>query len=57
MRAIGDLLSADRSLGGAVEWLAWDAPLSEDLPVTGGSPIKAATVVVTLSYSTGDPLN
>ena len=57
LRAIGDLLSADRSLGGTCEWLAWDAPLLEELPVAGGAAIKAATVVVTLSYSTTDPLN
>jgi hypothetical protein len=56
LRAIGTALATDRSLGGSCEWLAWEAPAVEELPVTGGSPLKAATVIVTLSYSTSDPL-
>ncbi len=57
LRAIGTALVTDRSLGGNCDWLAWAAPAVEDLPVAGGgSPIRAATVIVTLSYSTADPL-
>ena len=57
LRAIGTALSPDRSLGGTCDWMAWGAPVAEDLPVAGGgSPIRAATVIVTLTYSTSDPL-
>ncbi|MEI8395032.1 MAG: acyl-CoA transferase [Rhodospirillaceae bacterium] len=57
LRAIGTALVTDRSLGGNCDWLAWAAPAVEDLPVAGGgSPIRAATVIVTLTYSTSDPL-
>ena len=56
LRAIGTALATDRTLGGSCEWLAWSAPITEDLPVAGGAAIKAASVVVTLSYSTDDPL-
>ena len=57
LRAIGTALATDRTLGGTCEWLAWSAPTTEELPVPGGSPLKAATVIVTLSYATtADPL-
>lgn len=57
LRAVGETLATDRTLGGACEWLTWEAPTVEDLPVAGGAAIKAATVIVTLSYSTADPLS
>ncbi len=57
LRAVGTALGADRTLGATCDWLAWEAPAVEELPVPGGgSPIRAATVIVTLSYSTADPL-
>ena len=56
LRAIGTALATDRTLGGTCDWLAWDAPVVEELPVNGGASIRAATVIVTLSYSTSDPL-
>ncbi|CAK0740411.1 Acyl-CoA transferase [Azospirillaceae bacterium] len=54
---IGLALAVDRTLGGTCEWAAWEAPVAEDIPVQGGAPLKAASVAVTLSYSTSDPLN
>ncbi|MEI8397374.1 MAG: acyl-CoA transferase [Rhodospirillaceae bacterium] len=57
LRAISSALAADRSLSGTCDWLAWAAPVAEELPVAGGAPIRAATVIVTLSYSTSDPLS
>ncbi len=56
LRALGTALATDRSLGGTCDWLAWGAPVAEELPVAGCAPIRAATVIVTLSYSTSDPL-
>ncbi|MEI8397098.1 MAG: acyl-CoA transferase [Rhodospirillaceae bacterium] len=56
LRAIGTALATDRTLGGTCDWLAWGAPAVEELPVNGGAPVRAATVIVTLSYSTSDPL-
>lgn len=57
LRAVGEALAADRTLGGTYDWLSWEAPSVEDLPVAGGAAIKAATVIVILSYSTADPLS
>lgn len=57
LRAVGEALAADRTLGGTCEWLAWEAPAVDELPVAGGAAIKAATIVVVLSYSTADPLS
>lgn len=54
--AIGTAIAADRTLGGAVIWSEAAAPEPQDLPVTGGQPIKAAVIGVTLHYSTSDPL-
>ncbi|CAK0741390.1 Acyl-CoA transferase [uncultured Gammaproteobacteria bacterium] len=56
LRAVGDALGRDRTLGGTCDWMAWSAPIAGELPVEGGAPIRTATVTVTLSYSTGDPL-
>ena len=56
LRAIGTALSPDRTFGGICDWMAWGAPVAEELPVAGGAPIRTATVIVTLSYSTNDPL-
>lgn len=56
LRALAASLVADRTLGGAVEWLTWGAPETEDITVAGGAAIKAARVPVTLTYTTPDPL-
>lgn len=54
---IGVKLLADRTLGGAVEWVEADAPAPQDLPGESGEVIKAAIINVTLVYATSDPLN
>lgn len=56
LAAVGTIIAADRTLGGAVLWTEAEAPEPQDLPVTGGASIKAATVAVVLHYSTSDPL-
>jgi hypothetical protein len=56
LRALATALAADRTLGGTVDWLAWNAPETDDIPVAGGPAIKAARVPVTLTYTTADPL-
>jgi hypothetical protein len=53
---IGTVLASDRSLGGAVEWLEWAAPRTEDLALSAGAPIKGASVELFLTYSTPNPL-
>ena len=53
---IGALIAADRTLGGLCDWIEAEAPAPSDVPVEGSAPIRAATIVVTLHYTTPDPL-
>lgn len=55
--AIGATVIADRTLGGACDWVEALAPKFVDLPVEGAAAIRAATIPVMLHYSTTDPLN
>jgi len=55
--AIGAVLVANRTLSGACDWVEAAAPVPSDLPVDGAYPVRAATIAVTLHYSTPDPLN
>lgn len=55
-QAVSAAVTADRTLGGTVEW-------AEPLPAApqifgpdGGDPLKAATLTVVLNYATQDPL-
>lgn len=54
--AVGQALLADRTLGGAVDWLEAAAPAAEDLPILGADTVKAAVIPVRLFYVTPDPL-
>ncbi len=54
--AIGTALTADRTLGGLVDWVEPMAPKPGNLPEMGGPPIKAATITVVLHYATTNPL-
>ena len=56
LRDVGSALSADRTLGGAVDWLEWSAPQTSDLAIDGAGAIAGAVVTVTLFYVTPDPL-
>lgn len=53
---IGAVIAADRTLGGLCDWVEPEAPEPVDLPVEGGSSLKAAVVPVVLHYATADPL-
>jgi hypothetical protein len=54
--AIGDTLSSDPTLDGAVEWSEAGAPRTEDLAVEGAAALKGAVVPVTLVYTSTQPL-
>ena len=54
--AIGQRLTADRTLGGLVDWVEPMAPKPGNLPEAGMAPIKAATIPVVLSYTSTHPL-
>jgi len=56
LAALGHVLAADRTLGGAVEWLEWAAPETDDLALPAGAAVKGALVTVILFYSTRNPL-
>ncbi|MDX9862646.1 MAG: acyl-CoA transferase [Rhodospirillales bacterium] len=53
---VGVALSADRTLGGLVDWIEWGAPQTRDLAIDGAAGLKAAVVTVTLHYASSDPL-
>ena len=50
-------LSADRSLGGLVDWLDWGGPQTRDLALDGAAGLRAAVVPVFLHYETSSPLS
>ncbi|MEO5337964.1 MAG: acyl-CoA transferase [Magnetospirillum sp. WYHS-4] len=53
---IGSALSADRTLGGLIDWVEWSAPQTRDLAIIGAAGLKGAVVTVTLHYASSDPL-
>lgn len=54
--SIGAALEADRTLGGLCDWIEPEAPKPVDLPVEGAAALKAASITVTLHYTTASPL-
>ena len=56
LSAIADALSADPTLGGAVDVLEVREPEIDGEEVTGAADIKGATVPVILYYATTNPL-
>ena len=55
--AIGQTLSADRTLGGLCDWVEAEAPEPIDLPIEGAAALKAAVIIVVLHYASPDPLS
>ncbi|MDK9720391.1 MAG: acyl-CoA transferase [Rhodospirillales bacterium] len=53
---LGTALSADRTLGGLVDWVEWSAPQTRDLAIDGAAGLEGAVVTVTLHYASADPL-
>jgi hypothetical protein len=56
LTAMGNILAADRSLGGLVEWLDWDAPKTSGLAIDGAAALRGASVPITIHYASDDPL-
>ena len=54
---IDAVLSADRSLGGLVDWLDWGGPQTRDHALDGAAGLKAALVPVILHFETSTPLS
>jgi hypothetical protein len=55
--AIGDAITAERTLGGAVEWAQPGAPELQDTEFEGAAAARSALVSVTLWFTTaGSPL-
>lgn len=54
--AVGAVLAADRTLGGLCDWVEPEAPEPADLPVEGATMIRAAVLIITLHYTSADPL-
>ena len=53
---VGQAITADRTLGGRCDWIENDAPEPVDLAVDGAAGIKAAVLILTLHYTSNDPL-
>lgn len=53
---IGGALAADRTLGGLCDWVEAEAPAPSQVSPDGGPPVKAATIIIVLHYSTADTL-
>lgn len=53
---VGAAVCADRTLGGLCDWIETDAPEPVDLAVEGASSIRAAVLILTLHYTSNDPL-
>lgn len=53
---VGLAVEADRTLGGLCDWIENDAPEPVDLAVEGATNIKAAVLMLTLHYTSNDPL-
>ena len=53
---IGQVIAADRTLGGLCDWIETDAPEPADLAVEGAPTIRAAVLILTLHYTSNDPL-
>jgi len=56
LMAVGNVLAADRSLGGLAEGLDWGAPKTSGLAIDGAPALRGATVPVTIHYASDDPL-
>lgn len=54
LAAIGVAIASDRTLGGAVEWAQPGAPSFTDAEFEGAAAARAATVPVTLWFTTTD---
>lgn len=57
-QAVGQAVSADRTLSGLCDWVEAEAPAPQDVRgEQGAAPMKAAVIPIVLHYSTGeDPL-
>lgn len=53
---VGQAIDNDRTLGGLCDWIETDAPEPADLAVEGAPTIKAAVLILTLHYTSTDPL-
>ena len=53
---IGQVIAADRTLGGLCDWIETDAPEPADLAVEGAPSIRAAVLILNLHYTSNDPL-
>jgi hypothetical protein len=51
---IADAIVADRTLGGAVEWAQPESPSFDDLDFDGAAPTRAASVPVSLWFTTSE---
>lgn len=54
---IGNLIVNDRTMGGLAEWVEAGAPDFQQEAIEGAPALRAATVIVTFRFNTGNPLN
>jgi hypothetical protein len=51
---VADAIAADRTLGGAVEWAQPESPSFDDLEFEGAAAVRAASIPVSLWFTTGE---
>lgn len=56
LAAIGLAIEADRTLGGLCEWLAPEAPITDDADPFGSQPLRWTPLGVLAVYTTTNPL-
>lgn len=57
LRAVGNAIASDRTLGGLCDFLEAEAPASGDIETAGALPGRWAEAAIVAHYGTPDPLN
>jgi hypothetical protein len=57
LTAIGNVITANRSLDNLAEWMEARAPEFQAEPIEGAATVKSASVAVLIRFFTSDPLN
>ena len=57
LSAIGNIITANRSLSGLAEWVEANAPAFIQEPIEGAPTVKMAQLSIMVRFVTSDPLN
>jgi len=57
LSAMGNIITANRSLNGLAEWVESNAPAFIQEPIEGAPTVKMAQLSIMVRFVTNDPLN